>query len=323
VADLRLLPAMAGMMLLLGCATPAPRSARVLDPYREGAWAGNGISYGPYRDGQRPGGPSPTRDQMREDLALLRGSWSLLRVYAADGVAADLLALIREERLPFRVLLGAWIAPGEPDANRRQVETAVRLAEAYPDEVLAICVGNETQVSWSGHRVPEGELVGWIREARRGTRLPVATADDFGYWLEPRSDAVAAEVDFLVVHVYAMWNGKTLDEALDFTRGRYAAVAARHPGKALFLGEAGWATRRHVEGEQARLIRGEASEEAQRVFLEQFSAWVSRERIPSTWFEAFDENWKGGPHPDEVEKHWGLYRSDRTPKKAVRGASGP
>ena len=198
------------------------------------------------------------------------------------------------------------------------METAVRLAAAYPEVVIALVIGNETQVEWSAHKVPEAELVGWIREARRGVTVPVATADDFGYWLEPRSDAVAREVDFLVVHVYAMWNGKTLDEALDFTRDRFSAVGARHPGIPLVLGEAGWATRRHDEGEQARLIRGEASEAAQRVFLERFSGWVARERIVSTWFEAFDENWKGGPHPDEVEKHWGLYRADRTPKAAVR-----
>ena len=48
-----------------------------------------------------------------------------------------------------------------------------------------------------------------------------------------------------------------------------------------------------------------------------------RERIVSTWFEAFDENWKGGPHPDEVEKHWGLFRADRTPKQAARPAPKP
>ncbi len=55
-----------------------------------------------------------------------------------------------------------------------------------------------------------------------------------------------------------------------------------------------------------------------------YPTWVDgargwRERITSTWFEAFDERWKGGPHPDEVEKHWGLFRSDRTPKQAVAG----
>jgi exo-beta-1,3-glucanase (GH17 family) len=145
----------------------------------------------------------------------------------------------------------------------------------------------------------------------------VATADDFGYWLLPESDAVARELDFLVTHVYAMWNGVPLEGALAFTREKYAEVARLHTGLPIVIGEAGWATRKHTEGEQARLIRGEAGEEPQRVFYEQFTDWVVRERITSTWFEAFDEGWKGGPHPDEVEKHWGLFRADRTPKRAV------
>ncbi len=299
---------------------------RPLRPVLGDRWIGRGIAYGPYRDGQRPGGPAPSRAELREDLALLAGRWSLLRVYGSDAPTPELLALIHEERLPFRVLLGAWIAPEDGPAspghaaNRAQVEGAVRLANAYPDVVLALVVGNETQVSWSGHRVEPAALVAWLRQARRGVAQPVATADDFGFWLEPRSDAVAAEVDFLVVHAYAMWNGKALDEALAFTQARYAEVAARHPGLPMVLGEAGWATTRHVEGEQARLIRGEASEAAQAAFHAAFDRWVERERITSTWFSAFDEPWKGGPHPDEVEKHWGLFRADRTPKQAVTGS---
>ena len=58
-----------------------------------------------------------------------------------------------------RVVLGAWIAteykvadggiaveeyPQARQANRRQVDTLVRLANAYPDIVLAVTVGNET-----------------------------------------------------------------------------------------------------------------------------------------------------------------------------------
>ena len=38
---------------------------------------------------------------------------------------------------------------------------------------------------------------------------------------------------------------------------------------------------------------------------------------PPRTFEAFDENWKGGPSPEETEKHWGLFRADRTPKLVV------
>jgi exo-beta-1,3-glucanase (GH17 family) len=314
---------------LTGEARTSPlRPLRTFDGDR---WIGQGICYGPHRDGQRPGGAAPTRAELRQDLDLIEGRWSLLRLYSAAAPSPEVLALIREERLPFKVLLGAWIAPesrageaGAPPtplpearaANRAEVEAAVRLAEAYPDLVLGLVIGNETQVSWSAHRVPPEVLIGWLREARRGTVAPVATADDFGFWRLPESDLVAREVDFLVTHVYAMWNGQALEEALAFTQQRYAEVARRHPGLPVVLGEAGWATRKHVEGEQARLIKAPAGEEPQRRFYQAFTAWVVKERITSTWFEAFDENWKGGSHPDEVEKHWGLFRADRTPKAA-------
>ena len=36
-------------------------------------------------------------------------------------------------------------------------------------------------------------------------------------------------------------------------------------------------------------------------------------------FEAFDENWKGSDHELEPEKHWGLYKADRTPKLVMQG----
>jgi exo-beta-1,3-glucanase (GH17 family) len=40
------------------------------------------------------------------------------------------------------------------------------------------------------------------------------------------------------------------------------------------------------------------------------------------FFEAFDEKWKGGTNPAEVEKHWGLFRADRSPKAAMQGKPG-
>ena len=51
-----------------------------------------------------------------------------------------------------------------------------------------------------------------------------------------------------------------------------------------------------------------------------FSEWVWRERVPSFFCEAFDENSKGSEIPDEVEKHWGLDCADRTPKAAMAAA---
>ena len=192
------------------------------------------------------------------------------------------------------------------------------MANAFPDIALAVIVGNETQIEWSDHRVAPAVLIGWLREARARTQAPVTTADDFGFWVTEQSGAVAAEVDFLDVHAYAMWAGQQLEQALAFTQEKLAAVARRHPGRTLVLGEFGWATRRHSEGEQAKLIKGAWGESQQAAFYRQAREWTTAERIPNFWFEAFDENWKGGAHPDEVEKHWGLFRADRAPKQALQ-----
>lgn len=310
------------LAVAVGCgrAAVAPTGRRALTLTVDGRWLGTGICYGPHRDGQRPGGRAPTTEELREDLRLLAPRWRLLRIYGADDPAERLLALIAAERLPFKVLLGAWIAGGAAPANQRQIDLAIRLANAYPDVVAAVVVGNETQVSWSDHRIGLDELLGLIREVRRRTTVPVTTADDFAFWLSPDSDRLVPELDLVVLHAYAMWNGQLLDQALAFTQATYAQVVARHVGVPVLLGEAGWATQRHTAGDQAKYIKGEAGEAPQRAFFAAFTAWTARARIPSTYFEAFDENWKGGDHPDEVEKHWGLFRADRTPKPAVQPA---
>jgi exo-beta-1,3-glucanase (GH17 family) len=184
--------------------------------------------------------------------------------------------------------------------------------------VIAVCIGNETQVFWSAHRTPVEQLIRDIRRARGLTRAPVTTADDFNFWNKPESRVVAAEVDFIVTHIYAMWAGQQLDRALLFTKEKWDEVRRLHPDHVIVLGEAGWATQKHDEGEQAKLIKGVAGEAEQWTFYSQYLEWVTKERITNFYFQAFDEKWKGGPHADEVEKHWGLYNSDRTPKEAIR-----
>lgn len=327
---------------LFGCAPSgsaafpreAPFVTRPFRPWSGERWIGNAICYGPHRDGQRPGGPSPSREELRSDLQLLAKRWHFIRLYGTVGPAETILDIIRADRLDMQVLLGVWIDaevrrdstgqvvaefPSARSANRLEIETGVRLTAAYPEIVKAIAVGNETQVNWSSHRVPLEQLTGAIREVRARAPVPVTAADDFNYWVTPESRALAAEIDFIVTHSHPMWGGQTLENALSWTQAKYAAVGAMHPGATLVLGESGWATRKHNAGEQATLIKGQPGEAEQAIFFESLNAWVNRDKITSFFFEAFDENWKGGEPPDEVEKHWGLYRADRTPKPAVAG----
>lgn len=309
----------------------SPEDARSFHPYIGEEWIGNAVAYGPFRDGQAPGAQGPSDEQILEDLHMIAERWNLIRMYGSEW-AEPVLRLIRREELPIRVLVGAWLTTEvEQDAdgnevvdaeavaaNVAQVEGAIHVANAYPELVAGLSIGNEIRVYWSDHQLHPDRLIGYVRTARERTAVPITVADDFNYWNKPESQAVAAELDFLVLHVHALWAGCSIEDALPWTERIYNEISAAHPDKTVVIGEAGWATNVHTEGEQAQLIKGGANGENQALYWEALRTWADENRVTTFWFEAFDENWKGGPHPNEVEKHWGVYYADRTPKPALR-----
>ena len=296
-----------------------------------GQWIGNAISYGPYRDGQEPGAKAPSKAEMAEDMHLLSKHWQLLRVYGTSHCSRDLLEVIREEKLPLKVMVGAWIAPefvgqGEEkkpnvevtEVNHQEVAEAIALANDFPEIVWALSIGNETQADWSGHKTPDDLLLKYLREVRAKTTVPVTTADDYSYWVADRSQQVAEEIDFIVMHAHPVWHAKEAEEALSFMKEKYEAVAQAHPGRVIVVGETGWATGRNPEGREKDHVCGIMDEEKQLLACQALAEWASEQKITTFMFEAFDENWKGDAHPDEVEKHWGLFRADRTPKLVMQ-----
>jgi exo-beta-1,3-glucanase (GH17 family) len=295
-----------------------PFVLREFNPFNGVRWIGNAVCYGPHRDGQVPGQTEPTAGEIREDLRLMLPHWPLLRIYGSSGFAETLLEVIRDDSLDMKVMLGVWIAPDNPDANRREVDAAIRLTKEYDDIVLAVSVGNETQISWSANRCSFDNLLVNVRRVRSRVKVPVTVADDFNYWNKDESKAVAAEIDFITMHAHPLWNGLQLDYAMPWVLHHIAKVQTLHPGRTVILGETGWATAVHDQGEQAELIKGQPGEAEQKQFFDDLRSWAAAERFPVFFFEAFDENWKGGDHPHDVEKHWGLFRADRSPKAAVR-----
>ena len=77
--------------------------------------------------------------------------------------------------------------------------------------------------------------------------------------------------------------------------------------------EAGWATKTNGLGIDSHNV----NQEFQRRYYQELMNWAEKEQVLVYYFEAFDENWKGSSDPLEPEKHWGLYRADRTPKLAL------
>ncbi len=301
----------------------------VFHPTIDGKWIGLGISYGSYRDGESPAdGSVSSEEDILEDLRILTAkgtvSWHLIRMYGADPASEQVLRVIRKHNLPVKVMQGAWLSGHQSrEENDAQVREAIRLAKEYSDIVVAINLGNEIFVDWSWHKFQPADVpmyIAWVHQARAAVDIPVALADDYNFWNKPWSQDVAKELDFIVLHAYAMWNSQTLEDAVRWTASIYQDIQSKHPDKQIALGESGWTTSSVKDNGDERLIIAEASEAAQAVFYQEYTTWLRDNRIVSFYFEASDEKWKGGTDkPDAIaEKNWGLFRSDRTPKQAMK-----
>lgn len=298
-------------------------------PMIDGKWVGLGIAYGSYRDGESPVKDSVSSEQdILQDMMLLTSagdiSWHLIRLYAADPASEQVLKTIRKYRLPVKVMQGAWLEGTQTDEeNNQQIEEVIRLANEYKDIVVSVNLGNEIFVDWSAHKFIASDMsqyLAWVKQVKGSVDVPVTLADDYNFWNKPWSQDIAHELDFIVLHAYAMWNSKTLDDAVSWTEKTFNDIQGLHPTKQIVLGESGWATSSISSNGDERLIIGEASPRAQKVFFESYYKWLKENQIVSFYFEAFDEKWKGGDDkPDGIaEKNWGLFNSDRTPKLAIR-----
>ncbi|HKW29965.1 MAG TPA: glycosyl hydrolase family 17 protein [Verrucomicrobiae bacterium] len=299
-----------------------------------------GVCYSGFRHGQHPdrgvGAVNPSDKEMLEDLQLLarNGNFGLIRLYDSDENSEGVLRVIKANHIRVKVLLGAWLDAEvsnpecpwhkEPypqkdlDANKiknqKQIERAVRLANAYPKIVVAVAVGNEAMVSWTDHKVPVESVIAYVRRVKSAIKQPVTVCDNFDFWVKNGS-ALAKELDFISVHSYPAWEGKGIDEALPATIAELQAVRNALPRSRMVMTEAGWATVATEFGDRA-------SEANQKRYFDELYAWTGRENITTFFFEAFDEDWKGNnndPNPNGAEKHWGIFAIDRKPKLVMAG----
>jgi exo-beta-1,3-glucanase (GH17 family) len=293
------------------------------------------ICYSGYREGQSPATRKyPTEAQVLEDLRLLAPRFRHLRMYDCSPHVQTTLALIQKHKLPFKVMIGAYLAAEasnpkcpwggvyEEDElvrnrreNQRQLAQAILLANKHPDIVSSVSVGNEATVEWTDHLVPVEHVIQYVRTLKADVKQPVTFCENYVPWrtiLEP----LVAEVDFISLHTYPEWEHKGMDTALSFTEENFDSVATKYPGKKVVITEAGWATRSNGRG----IPPENANEAFQKQYIEELTAWSLKRGILTFVFEAFDEPWKGSEHPDEPEKHWGLYTVDRRPKPVLRPA---
>ncbi len=290
---------------------------------------GRAICYSGYRHGQSPNDRIyPTHAQILEDLLLLQPHWPLLRLYDCSPHAERVLQVIQREGLHFQVMLGAYLGaemnnfgcPWGPTQTEEQLEAniaendaevarLIALAHAHADLVFSVAVGNEATVDWTDHFVPVSRMIELVRRVKSAVPQPVTFCENYVPWQHKLRDLVA-EVDFISLHTYPVWEYKHIHESLDYTRANYDSVARLYPGKPVVITEAGWCTNSNGRGMNAE----HAVQELQAIYLRDLMAWTDAQGILCFVFEAFDEPWKGSADPLEPEKHWGLFTVDRQPK---------
>ncbi len=306
----------------------------LLNTYRKGLQGtplkhGNAICYSGYRAGQNPGdGTYPSYAEIREDLLILAENWQYLRLYDCSPHAETVLDVIRDEKLHFKVMLGLdmaaemsnphcpWGAEFSDEtldantrANSKEVERLITLANANPDTVFSVSVGNEASVEWTDHMVPVDNLIAYVRQVKRDIAQPVTFCENYVPWTYKLAP-LAEVLDFIAVHTYPAWEYRSIHDALEYTKQNYHSVVDHYPDKPVIITEAGWTTAANGRG----IDPHNASEELQAQYYEELLDWTTTEEILTFVFEAFDEPWKGSPDPMEPEKHWGLFKLDRTPK---------
>ena len=295
------------------------------------------VAYSGYREGQHPdrgeGAVYPSEAEILEDLEILMAhDLDLIRMYDSGENTRTTLELIRSHGLPIRVLLGiwlkaevsnhlgsAWLDEPIPEVelaanaiwNTSEVYRGIELAEEFSESVIAVNVGNEALVDWNDHMVPVDRMLTYVRQVKAAIAQPVTVADNYAWWIND-GEQLAAELDFIGVHTYPVWEDKPIDEALAYTIENIEGVRAALPNKPIAILEAGWATTASEFGDRA-------NEPDQARYLRELQDWAAANNVTVFFFEAFDEPWKGDPdNPLGAEKHWGLFNLDRTPKPVIQ-----
>ncbi len=325
------------------------------------------ISYGGYRQNTRD--IQPTFEELKADLRILEAMGiKVLRTYNVQLYhASNLLLAIRalkneDPDFEMYVMLGAWIdcknawTDKEPDhqqesrANAGEIAQAVVLANAYPDIVKVIAVGNEAMIKWAASYYVQPEVIlKWVThlqnlkaEGKLPASLWITSSDDFASWgggeeqyHTPALTELIEAVDFISMHTYPyhnthynpeFWKVPETEEnltdiekvdaamirAVEFAKNQYRVVSGYVKGL-------GFEKPVHIgETGWASVSDGFYGPEGSRatdqykqaLYYKLIREWTDKEGISCFYFEAFNEPWKDAANKTGSENHFGLFTAE-------------
>ena len=265
------------------------------------------VSFAPFRRGQSPiTGDYPPATQIDEDLKSLVGVTRGIRTYTSREGLEVVPELARKYGI--EVTHSAWLGK-KPDINAEEVDALIAAANAHPDTIKRVIVGNEVLLRQD---LPVDQLIQHIRKVKSSVQQPVSYADVWAFYL--RYPQVADEVDFITIHILPYWEDEPVgvDGAAQHIVKIYKLIQQRFPGKPILIGEAGWPTRGRNRGPAAVNMENAA------LFVRTL-AQVSKENgFDYNVVEAFDQPWKAKLE-GTVGGFWGVVDTHRDVKFTMSG----
>ena len=332
------------------------------------------ISYGGYRYVDHD--IEPTLAELKEDMRLLAAMGvKIVRTYKvhlpqASNLLKAISQLMQEDPgFEMYVMLGAWIdcknawteLPPDHDVesedNGPQIETAVALANQYPEIVKILAVGNEAMVKWAAtYYVQPGVILKWVnylqglkKEGLLTKDLWITSSDNFASWggggeeyhVEDLNKLIEV-VDYISMHTYPMhdthynpefWGVPAGEEDLtDIEKIDAAMVRAKEYAMSQYqsvrdyVSSLGLSKPIHIgETGWASISDGHFGSEGARSideykqakYYKAMRAWTDSAGISCFYFEAFDEPWKDAKNSLGSENHFGLFKVDGQAKFAI------
>jgi exo-beta-1,3-glucanase (GH17 family) len=280
------------------------------------AWAGPfvGIDYGPFHEsGQQPGTSIPD-SQFVSDLSILSQKFTVIKTYGDDSQSRlDRIAPIAAAQFKqLRIYQGVFEnSQYNSAANTTYLDTAVNLANAYPQTVIAVVVGNECLNTDSNpNPISVSQLISdlqYVRSRLRNkgqvqvtTELGYAAAVRYGQQLKPYVDSV-------MINIYPFYAPVSIGGAIANLVNAYNMFNGQFNGKPVIIGETGWPSGGSSNGAAVPSIPNE------KTYTD--GCFSNANKLGSNFlFSAFDEPWLSvqnswGPN-------WGLWNSSGNAKFA-------
>lgn len=233
-------------------------------------------------------GIRPDKESIKSDLLVLRqAGFEGIVTYGMDIVEDITTLSLIADSLGFKaVILGVW------DPTNTEEIAKAKLA-GKQDLVVGFCVGNEGL----NNRYDLKSLVSAMRDLADATQKPVTTTEE----LEDYQNSLVLELgDWIFPNVHPYWHGISEPaSAVIWTAEQYKNLKTK-TNKLIVFKEVGLPT----AGDST------VSEKKQADYYKLLKYTL----VSFVYFEAFDQPWK--IHAN-VEPHWGLFRSDRSPKEVI------